>query len=309
MEFAQTLFDRYRLFLQSRVCTLCGSDRLKGLPTDEKYGFPIQIVLCRRCGLLFFNPMWSTEGYSRFYQHDYRLLTETIDNGEERVAAQRAFGQWLVDQGLKEIAQFAPHSKVLEIGCDQGGLLALLRETCGVQVVGVEPNEVACGRARALGIPVLQQAFDGSEFDSETFDLVILARTLNHVVQPVGTLRSVYRLVKPGGFLYVDVPDVVRASSFLKVDAQIDHPFMYGEGTARLLLHVSGFRVVRFWQIRKRYVVQLRFLAQKTERRFTHLEQVPYEKAGGQVRRRFLINTVKTPLATMKNWWIRTNGV
>lgn len=301
---AQTLFDRYRPFLQSRPCVLCGATQARPLPTREKYGFPVRVNLCARCGLLFLNPVWSRQGYDRFYEQDYRLLAGKAQPPESRWEEQRAFGEWL----LRETAQhltLSPESRMLEIGCDEGGTLALLRERTGARAEGVEPNQAAAHRAQGRGLEVAARAFTGSEFESDRFDFVILARTLNHVVSPIEVLAGVRRILKEGGFFYTDMPDVVRASSLLRVDAQMDHPLMYGKETSRLLLERAGFSIAQAWQWRKTCCVQLRYLARKTGSESGTLPSVACRQAGRRVFRRMLGNAVKTPWVL---WRARRNG-
>ena len=290
---ALEIFERYRPFLEDHPCPLCRSDSFQSMATREKYGFPVRAALCGGCGLLSLRPMWSQEGYALFYQEDYRRLTCAGRPAEDRVAQQQALGGWLVQTGLSGAVRLTPESQVLEIGCDQGALLGVLRGAFGCRVAGVEPNLQAAEMARGLGIPVGTGSFDGSRYEPGSFDLVVLTKTLNHIVQPVKAVDDVARILKPDGFFYLDVLDVVRASSCRKVYAQIDHPFMYGEATLKALLESRGFRIARIWRLRTRFGIEIWLLAQKVASFSVPAEGYSYNGVGRRVRWQLWVNALK----------------
>ncbi|PIQ82335.1 MAG: hypothetical protein COV76_04205 [Candidatus Omnitrophica bacterium CG11_big_fil_rev_8_21_14_0_20_64_10] len=299
------IFEKYRPYLETRPCELCGQrEGFRQLPTREKYRFPVGVALCPQCGLLFFNPMWSAQGYDRFYEADYRRLSRPDHAPEARWADQQALGRWLCESALAGILK--PTHRVLEIGCDCGGTLAAIRERVGCEVIGVEPNQAASAAARARGIPVKTRSFDGFEFEPESFDLILLAKTLNHMVHPVRAVQGVDRLLKRGGYFYTDLPDVVRGSSFRRVDAQIDHPFMYGASTGRLLLISNGFSIRKSWEFPRPHVMQIRLLAQKGAGPGAAGPEI--RRSGRAVRRRMFWNTLKSPVTSFKQAWARRAG-
>lgn len=105
-----------------------------------------------------------------------------------------------------------PHA-VLDLGSSAGGLsVALTRE--GLQVDGIEPSAagVAASKARAtrLGfndIRFRQGVGEQLPYEDAHFDLVASLAVLEHV-QDVGRVVSeTFRVLKPGGFAYFEVPN------------------------------------------------------------------------------------------------------
>jgi len=94
----------------------------------------------------------------------------------------------------------APGSRVLDLGCGDGTLLARLRETRQVRAYGLEidlNNIVSCV---AQGVNVIQADLDQglSDFETASFDTVILLQTLQAVHFPINVLREMLRVGREG---------------------------------------------------------------------------------------------------------------
>jgi len=63
-------------------------------------------------------------------------------------------------------------TKILEIGCGEGGRLSWLRENCGFDCYGVEPSAQAVEVAKGRGIAAQQGTADHLPFDDDTFDVL-----------------------------------------------------------------------------------------------------------------------------------------
>lgn len=104
---------------------------------------------------------------------------------------------------------------VLSVGCAAGITEAELVKR-GMKVVGVEINSEAAEAARGRGLTVLQG--DASEVDvgiaGELFDYIIYADILEHLPDPVAILRRHVEYLKPGGIVYVSVPNFRHYSVF-----------------------------------------------------------------------------------------------
>ena len=102
---------------------------------------------------------------------------------------------------LAQIADWiAPGSRVLDLGCGDGTLLAYLRDAKGCRGYGVELNDehvAHCVRAR---INVVQQNLDAGlrMFDDDMFDTVVLSQTLQAMHNAEGLLREMARVGREG---------------------------------------------------------------------------------------------------------------
>ena len=56
------------------TCNLCGGRERITLTRRDRYGYPAEAHGCRRCGLVFLDPVMTAEAYASFYAHTYRPL-------------------------------------------------------------------------------------------------------------------------------------------------------------------------------------------------------------------------------------------
>jgi SAM-dependent methyltransferase len=111
--------------------------------------------------------------------------------------------RWLADAGI------GPGQRVLDVGAGPGSVTALLLEHIGPDgsVVGLDRDAAFLEQARArhAGRPVVYREVDLAgplPDDLGTFDAIVGRRVLMYLPDPVGTLRSLARLLRPGGVVF-----------------------------------------------------------------------------------------------------------
>ena len=89
-----------------------------------------------------------------------------------------------------------PDSTVLDLGCGSGELLQRLRSERSAHGRGVEIEESLIRECIAKGISVFQGNLDEGlqDYESQTYDYVILNQTLQVVHQPIELLREMVRV-------------------------------------------------------------------------------------------------------------------
>lgn len=98
-------------------------------------------------------------------------------------------------------------NKLLDVGCGNGDYMALAAEL-GWQVTGVEPDGKASAVARGRGLNVLSGGIEELSSIAEGFDVITISHVIEHVYDASSLLKKAYELLKPGGTLFVETPNI-----------------------------------------------------------------------------------------------------
>ncbi len=102
---------------------------------------------------------------------------------------------------LAVVAAMVPRgSRVLDLGCGDGDLLAELIGARGCRGQGVEVSADAMHACIARGIPVVQADIDAGlpDFEDASFDVVVLSQTLQATRHPARVMREMMRVGRTG---------------------------------------------------------------------------------------------------------------
>jgi SAM-dependent methyltransferase len=183
-------------------CLLCGSNRHRRL--FEKDGF--NFVRCTDCSLVFVNPRLKEsvllDGYRSAETND---LWFDVLTSERQQALDRA----KFDAVLDHLEPFRGDAgRLLDVGCSIGLFLELAQNR-GWEGIGIElaPRALAYARARSRA-RVLDRPLAEAGFADGSFAAVVLLSVLEHSAGPLDLLGECARVVRPGGALYVIVPNL-----------------------------------------------------------------------------------------------------
>lgn len=97
--------------------------------------------------------------------------------------------------------------RLLDVGFGNGGFLKLATEM-GWQAEGIDfdPKAVALAKSRGLNVRCASAADLSAQH--EQFDIITLSHVIEHVPDPIALLEDLYRLLKPGGILWLETPNL-----------------------------------------------------------------------------------------------------
>lgn len=130
----------------------------------------------------------------------------------------------------KEFGVYIKGKRWLDFGCGLGGMLDELA-TEAAYAAGLEPNQDRASIVSAKGHQVVTNL---DELEDASLDIVTMFHVLEHLDDPVGVLKELRRVLRPGGGLIVEVPHA-RDALFTLYDCEEFKKFTFW--SEHLVLH------------------------------------------------------------------------
>ncbi|MBN1817465.1 MAG: class I SAM-dependent methyltransferase [Sedimentisphaerales bacterium] len=196
--------DRYRI--QTIPCEICGFEEctiIREIIDLGKDGFGrLPVAACNRCGYLFQNPRFERRFYDDYYSRHYRdVVCGNSRPSQEFIDDQIRRGRIL----RKSLTDYLPKTgRLLDVGCSSGGMMVPFLEA-GWQVFGTDPDVgyVQHGKEQ-LGLPLEAVSAEDMTLEPQTYDLIMIMGSLEHVFDPNRTLQLCRRATKPQGLLLLE---------------------------------------------------------------------------------------------------------
>ena len=117
----------------------------------------------------------------------------------------------LVRDAVREFRKYAPETyRVLEAGCGDGYSIDVLRGEGYHRLVGCDISLPKLRVAASFGHTVVVQDLHNLGLRGEAFDAVYCTHTLEHTYDGYQALQEICRVLRPGGLVFVIVPDHAR---------------------------------------------------------------------------------------------------
>jgi 2-polyprenyl-3-methyl-5-hydroxy-6-metoxy-1,4-benzoquinol methylase len=191
-----------------RDCCICGNGTVKKQTVyDDRYGYPGEFTLlrCPNCGHAFLDcdmtPSQLGELYTNYYPRKTFNLAQYKPHAEKS-----GLGAWFNGLNSSAFRGVPKNVRVLDVGCGFGQSLGY-HAARGCDVYGVEADENIRRVADKFGFKVHVGLFDDNIYEAEFFDYVTMDQVIEHVTDPLSTLRGVARILKPGGTAILSTPN------------------------------------------------------------------------------------------------------
>jgi 2-polyprenyl-3-methyl-5-hydroxy-6-metoxy-1,4-benzoquinol methylase len=211
---------------------------------------PLNVVICKGCGLVYVNPMYSNADKNAV-SPVVRLLHRSRAAEQSRAAA--FAGAVKRSARCMDLMRryLTPGQAVLEIGSGEGAILWLLKQF-GVRPMGIDLDcPTAEAAARALQVPVLGGAFEDVDLAGQQFGAIVVIHLIEHFVEPVAMLRKCRTLLQPGGMIFLETPNILRPKVGPGRVFSFAHNYHFSPRTMALALYRSGFRCTALREFRR----------------------------------------------------------
>lgn len=232
--------EDHRFALEHVPCALCGADDPQPFLTKEGFS----IVRCSNCDLVYVDPrpvssvVRSLYEKPSYFSGDEWYLDYIGYEKNHRALFQRV---------VAILNRYCPgKGRLVDVGCAAGFLLDSAREE-GWAVTGVDLSPTMVHHAvHTLGLDVHLGTLEECQLPEASFDAVTLCDSLEHVVNPLATMREVRRILRPGGIALIVTPNIESPlARFLGTRwphlTPREHIYYFAPHSLRRLLATVGF--------------------------------------------------------------------
>jgi len=196
---------------------------------------------CSSCGVGFLHPQPSEAELARHYDEAYygkgrKKFLSPVEAGIRALT-------WTKWRSIRDL--LAPGERMLDIGCGRGTLIRMAREA-GVEAYGLERSS-----PEEHPLPyVFYKDLEDCRFPDGHFRLVTLWHVLEHLRDPLSSLKEIHRILAPQGWFSVAVPNFGGAQAeaagqhWFHLDLP-RHLWHFRRRSLESLLAKAGFRAVR----------------------------------------------------------------
>jgi SAM-dependent methyltransferase len=254
-------------------CELCHHETLTQVYEPERSPRGLKIYLCNHCGLVQSLPR--------------------IDRAPRKSAAVSGGADWgnvrygkafRTDAAMKVLARHADfHSEIslLDVGSNRGSFVkAFLNAAPNAQILALEPDERVVDSCKELPrTDSICARIEDAALESGRFDVVHSCHTIEHLAHPQEVLADHWRVLKPGGLLVLDAPNIaILDESDIIEEWFIDkHLYHFSARTLIRMVRAAGFDIVEAPDSKDRANVLI--VARKSEKAVRARDDDPLEVA------------------------------
>lgn len=226
-------------------CMLCESKNI-----NERYPYvrdnkDIKVLECNECGLVFLS---SFDHISDEFYENSGMLNGKVDLEKYRQQSYRDDFRRANDLSAKLLGK-----RVLDFGCGAGGFLNLVKGHTE-RVCGVELDKTIRKAINNEGVKCYSSI---DELEGE-YDIITLFHVLEHLVNPIETLRGLKRFLAKNGIIIIEVPNaddalltLYKSAAFADFTYWSCHTYLYNSFTLKKIAEKSGLSVKMVKQIQR----------------------------------------------------------
>jgi ubiquinone/menaquinone biosynthesis C-methylase UbiE len=231
-------------------CCICGNSNATVIGSGQDFEYhtsrvTFSMMRCNSCGLIYLNPRPAISEFKKIYPPSYHAFNFSENNFGFPYKVRSRIETWRL---LNDCRSLPDNARILDVGCGDGFHLSLLARSGKKtwMLEGIDIDKHAIEAATLKGLKVHRGTVEEVDLPDESYDLVFMIMTIEHVERPDKTLCNVKRLLKKGGRL------VIVTDNTNSVDFTFFKEHYWG-----------GYHFPRHWNLFNRH--SLERLAEKTD--------------------------------------------
>jgi len=228
------------------ACELCGGEH-HPLGTGRQ---GLRLVICHTCGLVRLDPLPSESQLAAYYATEYAAefgAGDPHDAAFREAKARKALNRMAFLDDVMTAAGFEARTLV-ELGCAEGEFIGAARRR-GLACSALEPDETLAAFVRdRYGIEVACGLFPATRPSTPPggVDVAVAFHVVEHARSARDFIESLATLLRPGGLLYLCVPDLLMPGCSLDMPVvRACHLYYFTARTLTTMLIACGFEPLR----------------------------------------------------------------
>ena len=220
----------YKLIKKNCICGNTNTQKDILIKENDKFGFPINYLLCQKCGLIRADKVFDKKSNELFYKDFYRKMyfgnKYTVESRFQKMSKSR--GNKLYKLLNSHSLLDSKNINICEIGSGSGYNIYKLYQN-GFKCVGYDYDKEDLSYGLSMGIDLKYGNYNQIEENSQ--DIILLYHVLEHCLNPISEFRSIIKKIKPLGHIVFQVPSFLNNKSKLYNEPykklHISHIFYY----------------------------------------------------------------------------------
>lgn len=249
------------LLLTSRTCPVCQCPQASTVLTINNFQFfsdsttackqaTLTEQICSKCNTIFLNPCYNDEGFKILFSEAGQSYGSTTQRPKEQY-------NWINNRINIE------HSSFMDIGCGSGSFLASLPSSMTKIGIDIDEQSISIAKQNHPDILFLCSPFETIEYNKK-LDVITMFHVLEHLQDPLNTLKRLYHLADNDTKFIVEVPIIENGlTNDINGFFSAQHLTHFSRNSFKNILSIAGWRVIE-WQEQSDYN-GCRVLAEKGE--------------------------------------------
>lgn len=221
-------------------CDFCTSSSLNRVYRVPDSAVGISLLVCRNCGLV--------QSEATLPRSHGRLVSTSSGAVWGNIRHGKSLRFTTAVHTLKDVIPWQSIKTALDVGSNRGDFVQWLSSTHpDVQITAVEPDSTLIHPYRALsGLELHNSRLENTPLHHESFDFIYSCHTLEHADSAKSMLEKSRCLLRPGGWMYLEVPniDVIGDPNIVEEFFIDKHTFHFNREILASCLEWLGFDII-----------------------------------------------------------------
>jgi len=210
----------------NRSCPICQSNNgslIKKINFSLFEGHPMKggydLVQCQDCSFIYADTKVTQAELDDYYSNLSKYESKEISTGGGYNEYDR---NRLIDTAKYISSKFDDKKlAIADVGCAIGGLLEQLRNEGFNNITGIDPS-ISCVNItkNEKGINCLRASLFELDYSFGKYDLVLLSHVWEHILDLDSALKSIEKILKPNGCIYVECPNAMNYKNVIHAPYQ-----------------------------------------------------------------------------------------